>query len=88
MRRGGTKSTDGERRTRLCLSERLRLTMGVLVYDLDLLRSADDEATDDLASGDDVTITEIARVLFEVHLSGVRDRQELLGTASDRSTDA
>lgn len=50
--------------------------------DLDLLQSVYDEVTEDLASVDDVTMTEIARVLFDAHLSGVRDRQELLGTAS------
>jgi len=50
--------------------------------DLDLLQGVYDETTDGVSSLDDATMTEIARVLFDAHVSGARDRQELLGTAT------
>jgi len=49
--------------------------------DLDLLQKVYDQATDGLTSVDDATMTEIAQVLFDAHLSGVRDHEQFLGIA-------
>jgi hypothetical protein len=50
--------------------------------DLDLLQSVYDEATEGMTAVDDATMAEVASGLFQAHQSGVKDRQELLGTAS------
>lgn len=50
--------------------------------ELDLLQRVYDQATDGLTSVDDVTMTEIASMLFDAHRSGVRDHEQLLGIAT------
>ncbi|TAM99677.1 MAG: hypothetical protein EPN45_15680 [Rhizobiaceae bacterium] len=49
--------------------------------DLEFLQGVYDEVTENVASIDDMTMSEIASQLLDAHQSGVRDRGQLLGIA-------
>jgi hypothetical protein len=50
--------------------------------DLEFLQGIYDQATDGLASIDDITMVEIAHALLDAYDKGIKERSQLLGIAT------